>query len=58
MTDITSIGDINIDIITSNITTYPPKDAQTIINDLRITTGGCAANYAKASAILGKKPAS
>jgi ribokinase len=55
MTDITSIGDVNIDILTSNISDYPPKDSQVIIDDIRMTTGGCAANYAKASAVLGKK---
>lgn len=55
MTLITSIGDVNIDILTSNIIDYPPKDAQIIIDDLRMSTGGCAANYAKASAILGSK---
>jgi sugar/nucleoside kinase (ribokinase family) len=55
MADITSIGDVNVDILTSNITDYPPKDSQMIIDDLHMTTGGCAANYAKASAILGSK---
>jgi ribokinase len=55
MTLITSIGDINVDIITSNITDYPPKDAQIILEDLHLTSGGCAANFAKASAVLGKK---
>lgn len=55
MTDITSIGDVNIDLITSNIADYPPKDAQIIIDDLHLTSGGCAANYAKASAVLGNK---
>jgi ribokinase len=55
MTLITSIGDINVDIITSNITDYPPKDAQIIIEDLHLTSGGCSANFAKASAVLGRK---
>jgi len=55
MTDITSIGDVNVDILTSNITDYPPKDAQIILEDLHLTSGGCAANFAKASAILGRK---
>ena len=55
MTDITSIGDINIDILTSNITDYPPKDSQIILDDLHMTSGGCAANFAKASSILGRK---
>jgi ribokinase len=55
MTLITSIGDINVDILTSNITDYPPKDAQIILEDLHLTSGGCAANFAKASAVLGRK---
>ncbi|MFZ2454903.1 MAG: carbohydrate kinase family protein [Candidatus Altiarchaeia archaeon] len=55
MTDITSIGDVNIDILTSNIADYPPKDTQIILEDLHLTSGGCAANYAKASAVLGSK---
>ncbi len=55
MTDVTSIGDINIDIITSNIKEFPPRDAQILLDDLHLSTGGCAANYAKASAELGMK---
>ncbi len=53
MTDVTSLGDVNADIITSNIKEFPPKDAQILLDDLHLSTGGCAANYAKASAILG-----
>ena len=55
MTDVTSIGDVNIDIITSNIKEFPPRDSQILLDDLHLSTGGCAANYAKAAAELGMK---
>ena len=44
MTDVTSLGDVNADIITSNIKEFPPKDAQILLDDLHLSTGGCAAN--------------
>ena len=53
--DVTSIGDINVDIITSNIQDFPERDAQEIIDEIHISSGGCAANFAKASARLGLK---
>lgn len=53
--DVTSIGDINLDIITSNISDFPERDAQKIIQEIYMCSGGCAANFAKASARLGLK---
>lgn len=53
--EVTSIGDINIDIITSKIRDMPERDSQIIIDEVSITSGGCAANFAKASARLGLK---
>ena len=53
--DVTCIGDVNVDILTSNIKTYPKKDTQLLIEDLTMTTGGCAANTSKALAVLGAK---
>lgn len=51
--EVTSIGDINIDIITSKIRNMPEKDSQVIVDDISITSGGCAANFAKASSKFG-----
>ena len=53
--DLTCIGDVNVDVITSKIDCFPKKDAQTIISDVRMTPGGCSANLAKAAALLGLK---
>jgi len=53
--EVTSIGDINIDMITSNIKNMPPKDSQVIIDNIVMTSGGCAANFAKAISKLGLK---
>ncbi len=51
--EVTSIGDINIDIITPKIQEMPEKDSQIIIGEISITSGGCAANFAKALGKLG-----
>lgn len=53
--DVTSIGDINLDVITSNLTDFPKRDAQEIINEIHISPGGCAANFANSAARLGLK---
>ncbi|MEA3254258.1 MAG: carbohydrate kinase family protein [Candidatus Altiarchaeota archaeon] len=50
--DVTSIGDVNLDIVTSSIEDFPVRDAQEIV-DMHFSSGGCAANFAKASAGLG-----
>ena len=51
--DITSIGDINLDIITSKLKGMPDRDSQVILDDMSISSGGCAANFARAIGRLG-----
>ncbi|MEM2918373.1 MAG: carbohydrate kinase family protein [Candidatus Altiarchaeota archaeon] len=51
----TAIGDINVDIITSKLRDFPERDAQLLIKNITLTSGGCAANFAKALSILGLK---
>ena len=51
--DVTSIGDINLDAITSKLKELPEKDSQTVVSDLSLSSGGCAANFAKAISMLG-----
>lgn len=53
--DVTVVGDVNVDIITKKLKEIPEKDSQKVISDLRITSGGCAANFAKAVGKLGLK---
>lgn len=53
--DVTCIGDVNVDVLTSKIDSMPEHDAQMLLSDLRLSTGGCAANTAKALAVLGAK---
>lgn len=55
MVDVTILGDINIDIITSPIQNYPDKDSQIIIPSIHLNPGGCACNTAIACAKLGIK---
>jgi len=50
--DITAIGDINLDIVTSALEGFPERDSQ-VICDISLSSGGCAANFAKASSRLG-----
>lgn len=50
--DITSIGDINLDLITS-LGEIPERDSQRIVNEISLSSGGCAANFAKAISRLG-----
>jgi len=51
--DVTSIGDINLDAITSKLKELPEKDSQSVVSDLSLSSGGCAANFAKAISMLG-----
>jgi len=51
--DVTSIGDINLDAITSKLKELPEKDSQRVVSDLSLSSGGCAANFAKAMSRLG-----
>jgi 2-dehydro-3-deoxygluconokinase len=53
--DVSCVGDVNVDLITSRVKNYPARDAQIILDDLRMSSGGCSANFAKAAAILGLK---
>jgi ribokinase len=53
--DVTCVGDVNVDVLTSNLLRLPQRDSQVLLDDLQLTTGGCAANTAKALAILGAK---
>ncbi|HIE34075.1 MAG TPA: carbohydrate kinase family protein [Candidatus Altiarchaeales archaeon] len=53
--EVTSVGDVNVDIITSNIREMPGHDSQIIINNIFMSSGGCAANFAKAITKLGLK---
>lgn len=52
MPDVTSIGDVNIDLITK-IKGFPEKDRQTVVEDYSMRIGGCAANFAASCADLG-----
>jgi len=51
--DITAIGDINLDIVTSKLKELPERDLQRIVSDVSLSSGGCAANFAKAASGLG-----
>lgn len=55
MVDVTIIGDINVDLITSPIRGYPDKDSQIIVPSINLIPGGCACNAAIACAKLGIK---
>jgi len=50
---VVSVGDINIDIITSPMEALPPRDSQVIVDGLHIDVGGCAANFSYALSKLG-----
>ena len=53
--DVTSIGDINVDIITSCIDNLPKRDSQIAIDNISMDGGGCAANFAAETSLLGLK---
>ncbi|MGC8812040.1 MAG: carbohydrate kinase family protein [Candidatus Aenigmatarchaeota archaeon] len=55
MTEITVIGDANVDILTSPIENYPKKDSQIFIDSAKLEVGGGAAHFAMAIAKLGIK---
>jgi sugar/nucleoside kinase (ribokinase family) len=55
MVDVTILGDINVDVITSPIERYPDKDSQITIPSIQLSPGGCACNTAIACANLGIK---
>jgi len=53
--EVTSIGDINVDIITTKLKDMPQRDSQVIAPEIALSSGGCAANFAKAVGKLGTK---
>jgi len=55
MVDVTILGDVNVDIITSPIQKYPDKDSQITIPSIHLSPGGCACNTAIACSKLGIK---
>jgi sugar/nucleoside kinase (ribokinase family) len=55
MVDVTILGDINVDLITSPILKYPEKDSQILVPSMYLSPGGCACNTAIACARLGIK---
>ncbi len=55
MVEVTVIGDVNVDLLTSPIEKYPKKDSQILINSAKLEVGGGAAHFALALAKLGIK---
>ena len=55
MVDVTIIGDINVDMITSPIKKYPDKDSQITIPSIHLDPGGCACNVAISCSKMGIK---
>lgn len=55
MADVTVIGDVNVDLLTSPVSSYPKKDFQTKIPWLKVEVGGGAAHLALALTKLGIK---
>ncbi|HKZ45322.1 MAG TPA: carbohydrate kinase family protein [archaeon] len=53
--DVTAIGDVNVDLLTSPIPRFPKKDMQVLLPNVNLTVGGGAANFAIASSALGLK---
>jgi ribokinase len=51
--EVTSIGDINVDLITCKLRDMPGRDSQVIAPEIVLSSGGCAANFAKAAGRLG-----
>jgi len=53
--EITVIGDVNVDLLSSPIFSFPKKDQQTLIPSINLQIGGGAANSAFAFSRLGLK---
>lgn len=51
--EVTSIGDINVDLIISRLRDMPGRDSQVIVPGIALSSGGCASNFAKAVGRLG-----
>jgi len=55
MTDVTVIGDVNVDLLSSPVLSYPKRDSQILIPSINLQIGGGAANFAFAISRLGLK---
>lgn len=55
MTDVTVLGDINVDMITDQINKFPKKDKQITTDSIELQPGGSSFNVALASSGLGLK---
>ncbi|MFH1722152.1 MAG: carbohydrate kinase family protein [Candidatus Altiarchaeota archaeon] len=53
--EVCAVGDVNVDLVTSPVSDFPPRDGQVVVEDVTLTTGGCAANFARAISKLGAK---
>lgn len=53
--EITVLGDVNVDLLTSPILSTPKRDLQTLIPFINLTIGGGATNFAFATSKLGLK---
>jgi len=50
---VVAIGDVNVDVLTTPLAKLPERDSQVLTEDLSLSVGGCAANFAYASSRLG-----
>jgi ribokinase len=55
MIEVTVIGDINVDIVSSPISNYPEKDKQIVTENIKILPGGSSFNLALSLTKLGVK---
>lgn len=55
MVEVTVIGDINVDFLTTPLEKYPEKDRQTTVDSIQLNPGGSAFNLALACSRLGIK---
>ncbi|MEM5777977.1 MAG: carbohydrate kinase family protein [Candidatus Aenigmatarchaeota archaeon] len=55
MTELTVLGDINVDLITTPLKKIPEKDKQIIVDDIELSPGGSAFNLAIAASRFGIK---
>jgi len=51
--DVTSVGDVNVDVVSAKIKKMPERDSQVLVSGVGMSSGGCAANFAKAYAAFG-----
>ena len=53
--EITVLGDVNVDLLTSPVLSIPKRDLQALIPSINLTIGGGATNFAFATSKLGLK---